>query len=48
MNEEKAIEILKKVKRYYNMHRSGYNDVIKWLERKQRKKLRDKKKAGST
>ena len=32
MNEERAIEILKKVKVYYNMNREGYDDVIKWLE----------------
>jgi len=32
MTEEKAIEILTKAKVYYNMKRQGYDDVIKWLE----------------
>jgi len=32
MNEEQAIGILKDRKEYYNMHHSGYDGVIKWLE----------------
>ena len=32
MNEEKAIAELKKVREYYCMNRKGYDDVIKWLE----------------
>ena len=32
MTEERALEILKKVREYYGMKRKGYNDVIKWLE----------------
>lgn len=32
MTEEKAIEILKNRKDYYNMNHSGYDAVIKWLE----------------
>ena len=41
MNEEKAIVELKKVKEYYRMKRQGYDDIIKWLEgRIKRKKAR--------
>ena len=32
MNEGKAIRILKDRKEYYNMHHRGYDNVIKWLE----------------
>jgi hypothetical protein len=32
MNEEEAIEILKKVREYYGLKRQGYDRVIKWLE----------------
>jgi Lhr-like helicase len=32
MNEEKAVEILKKAKDYYGMKRKDYDAVIKWLE----------------
>lgn len=32
MREEEAIEILLKVKDYYNLKRTGYDNVIKWLE----------------
>ncbi len=32
MTEERAIEILKYVREYYSVYRQGYNDVIKWLE----------------
>lgn len=43
MNEERAIEILKDRKEYYNMHHVGYDEVIKWLEGRKR---RNKKKRG--
>ena len=45
MNEEEAIEILLKVKEYYSLKRTEYDNVIKWLEGriKRRKK---KQKAG--
>ena len=32
MNEERAIAELKKVREYYRLKRQGYDDVIKWLE----------------
>ena len=32
MNEEKALAELMKVREYYGMNRKRYNDVIKWLE----------------
>ena len=38
MKEAEAIEILLKVKRYYNMHRPKYDDVIKYLEGRERRK----------
>ncbi len=43
MNEEKAIEILKNRKSYYNMKHSGYDAVIKWLEKRLKKKKGKKK-----
>ena len=44
MNEKEAIEILKKVRDYYNMNRAGYDNVIKWLEgRVKRNKAKEKK-----
>lgn len=41
MTEEKAVVILMKVREYYSLKRQGYDDVIKWLEGriKRRKKL---------
>lgn len=42
MTEARAIVILKKVREYYSMNREGYNDVIKWLEgRIKRRKKND-------
>ena len=32
MTDEKALSELLKVREYYSMNRIGYNDVIKWLE----------------
>ena len=44
MNERKAIEILKKTREYYNMHRQDYDKVIKWLEGR----LKRSRKKGAT
>ena len=41
MKEKEAIEILKKVRRYYNMHRPKYDEVIKWLEGRERRKKKN-------
>jgi Lhr-like helicase len=38
VREEEAIEILKKAKVYYNMKREGYDNVIKWLEGRVKRK----------
>ena len=43
MNEKKAIEILKNVRDFYSLKRKGYDDVIKWLEGRERRKKRKKK-----
>ena len=32
MSEKKALAELKKVREYYSLKRQGYDDVIKWLE----------------
>ena len=32
MTEEKALTELKKVREYYSLKRQGYDDVIRWLE----------------
>ncbi len=32
MTDEKALAELLKVREYYSMNRIGYNDVIKWLD----------------
>ena len=31
-SEKRAVEELKKVREYYSLKRRGYDDVIKWLE----------------
>ena len=41
MKEKEAIEILLKAKYYYNMKRKGYDDVIKWLEGRERRKKKN-------
>ena len=41
MNEEKAIHELKKVREYYSLKRRGYNDVIKWLEGRIKRRSKD-------
>lgn len=46
MDESQAIWILKNRKEYYNMHHTGYDAVIRWLEGrlKRRKKKQEKSK----
>lgn len=44
VNERQAIEILLKVKEYYGLKRKGYDDVIKWLEGKEKRKKKKAKK----
>jgi len=44
VNEKQAIEILIKAKEYYNMKRKGYDDVIKWLEGRERRKKKKREK----
>lgn len=38
MKEDEAIRILKNRKEYYNMHHTGYDRVIKYLERREIRK----------
>ena len=38
MREAEAIEILKNRREYYNMHHTGYDNVIRYLEGRERRK----------